>query len=65
MLKSALKRFGFIKPSSGLYDGEKCCLNNDGCFFFVFFLNNGRRVSTYRGRLITVQSAFCFLKTIT
>ena len=22
-LKSALKRFGFIKPLSGLYDGEK------------------------------------------
>ena len=23
MVKSTLKRFGFIKPSSGLYDGEK------------------------------------------
>ena len=23
MVKSMLKRFGFIKPSSGLYDGEK------------------------------------------
>ena len=22
ILKSTLKRFGFIKPSSGLYDGE-------------------------------------------
>ena len=22
-VKSALKHFGFIKPSSGLYDGEK------------------------------------------
>ena len=23
LVRSTLKRFGFIKPSSGLYDGEK------------------------------------------
>ena len=27
-----IKRFGFNRPSSGLWDGEKCCLNSDGCF---------------------------------
>ena len=27
-----LKRFGSNKPSLGLEDGEKCCLNNVGCF---------------------------------
>ena len=30
MVKLTLKPFGFIKPSSGLYNGEKnCCLNHD------------------------------------
>ena len=30
MAKSTLKRFGFIKPPSGLYKGgKKCCLNHD------------------------------------
>ena len=28
MIKSTLKRFGFIKPSSGLYDGEKLLLEH-------------------------------------
>ena len=27
-----LKHFGFTKPSSGVYDGEKCCYNSNGCF---------------------------------
>ena len=27
-----LKRFGFNKPSSGLWGGEKCCWNSDGFF---------------------------------
>ena len=32
-IKSTLKRFGFNKTLSGIQDGEKGCLNNDGCFF--------------------------------
>ena len=31
--KSTLKRFGFNKLSSGLWDGEKCCLNSDEMFY--------------------------------
>ena len=35
-LKKNLKRFGFLKPSSGLFDLEKKhCLNNDGHFFLI------------------------------
>ena len=33
MVKSILKGFGFIKASSGLYDGEKL-LRKQGCTFF-------------------------------
>ena len=36
MVKSTLKRFGFIKPSSGLYDGEKLLL--DGCFTIIILI---------------------------
>ena len=32
MIKSTLKRFGFIKPSSGLYDGEKFLLEQRWMF---------------------------------
>ena len=32
MFKSTLKRFGFIKPSSGLYDGEKLLLEQRWVF---------------------------------
>ena len=32
--KSILKPFDFNKPSSGLKDGEKYCINSSEMFFF-------------------------------
>ena len=34
MVKSRLKRFGFIKPLSGLYDGEKLLLEWQSMLLF-------------------------------
>ena len=58
MVKSTLKRFGFFKPSSELYDGEKIVAWTTGDDSIK--ITGEVKVYTEKEILITIQSVFFF-----